>query len=51
MNRKNRNNWRKRLLLSLLLALPLYLVPLAGQATEFVLLYSNDNHGEIGPCG
>jgi hypothetical protein len=51
MNKKNRDAWRKGLMLPLLLALVLSLIPLAGQATEFVLLYSNDNHGEIEPCG
>jgi hypothetical protein len=51
MNRKNRDAWRKRILPPLLLAIVISLVPLTGQATEFVLLYSNDNHGEIEPCG
>jgi hypothetical protein len=40
-----------RHLLSLLLALVLALAPLTGRADEFVLLYSNDDHGEVDPCG
>lgn len=51
MNRKNRDAWHKGLPLPLLLALFLSFIPLAGQATEFILLFSNDNHGEIEPCG
>jgi len=51
MNRTNRDIFRKRPLLSLLLALVLSLIPRAGQAAEFVLLYANDNQGEIEPCG
>lgn len=50
MNRKNRDTSR-RLLPPLFLAFVLLLAPPAGQATEFTLLYSNDNHGEIEPCG
>lgn len=51
MNKKNHDTWHKKLLVPLSLAFVLSLFPLAGQATEFVLLYSNDNHGEIEPCG
>ena len=51
MNRKNRDISYKRLLPPLFLAFVLFLAPPAGQATEFTLLYSNDNHGEIEPCG
>lgn len=50
MNRKNSDR-RRKALLPLVLAFALSLSPLAGQATEFVLLFSNDNHGEIEPCG
>ena len=35
----------------LILTLALVLAPLAARATPFVLLYSNDNVGEIEPCG
>lgn len=51
MNRKTPDvRCRPRLLL-LLTAIFLLLTPLRVQAAEFVLLYSNDNHGEIDPCG
>ncbi|MHB8788747.1 MAG: hypothetical protein ACYDBT_02575 [Desulfobulbaceae bacterium] len=51
MNRKNRDAKRRGLLLPLLLAIVLSLASKAGQAAEFVLLFSNDNHGELEPCG
>jgi hypothetical protein len=51
MNKKNRDNFHKILLPPLFLAFILFLAPSASRATEFTLLYSNDNHGEIEPCG
>jgi hypothetical protein len=46
--KKRRSNCRIRVLLPLFLLL---LPALPGQASQFVLLYSNDNLGEIEPCG
>ena len=51
MNRKKSETRRPAPLLALLMALVLSLAPLPVLATEFVLLYSNDNVGEIEPCG
>ncbi|MFZ5798045.1 MAG: hypothetical protein ACYCYR_01245 [Desulfobulbaceae bacterium] len=50
MNRRKLENQSGKFLL-LVLALGISLCPLPGAATEFVLLFSNDNHGEIEPCG
>ena len=51
MTRKNRDAKNRGLLLPLFLAIVISLAPAVGQAAEFVLLFSNDNHGEIEPCG
>ena len=51
MNRKKSETRPAATFLPLIMALVLSLAPLPVLATEFVLLYSNDNVGEIEPCG
>jgi hypothetical protein len=51
MNRKKNKIRPSARLLSFIMALALSLPALTARATEFVLLYSGDNIGEIEPCG